>query len=72
MTLPNLSKHINSNKLDKINLIQNKALELSLFLSLPATFALIIAEEITSALFGYGSFDLESIKNCLKLYFISL
>ena len=72
--LPNLSKHINSNKLDKINLIQNKALELSLFLSLPATFMLIIiaAEEITSALFGYGSFDLESILTRLKLYFISL
>ena len=68
--LPNLSKHINSNKLDKINLIQNKALELSLFLSLPATFALIIAaEEITSALFGYGSFDLESIKNSSQALF---
>ena len=42
----------------KILLIQNKALELSLFLSLPASFALIIgSEQIISALFGYGSFD---------------
>ena len=37
---------------------------MSLFLSLPATFALLIAsEEIVSALFGYGSFNEESIKN---------
>ena len=43
----------------KILFIQNKALELSMFLSLPAAFALLIAsEQITSALFGYGSFDL--------------
>ena len=44
------------NKKDKINLIQNKALELSLFLSIPAAIALLIAsEEIISSLFGYGS-----------------
>ena len=40
--LPQLSKHIQSKKKDKILLIQNKALELSLFLSLPASLALII------------------------------
>ena len=56
--LPQLSKHIRSNKKDKILLIQNKALELSLFLSLPASVALLIgSEKIISALFGYGSFD---------------
>ena len=45
-------------KEDQIILIQNKALELSLFLSIPATIALLIAsEEIVSALFGYGTFD---------------
>ena len=61
--LPQLSKHIRNNKKEKINLIQNKALELSLFLSIPAAIALLIAsEEIISSLFGYGSFDEESTK----------
>ena len=68
--LPNLSKHIQSNNKKKINFIQNKALELSLFLSLPATIALLIAsEEITSSLFGYGSFDLLSVKNSSSALF---
>ena len=62
--LPNLSKYIQSRNIKKIDFIQNKALELSLFLSLPATMALLIAsEQITSSLFGYGSFDILSIKN---------
>ena len=68
--LPNLSKYIQSGNKRKITFIQNKSLELSLFLSLPATFALLIAsEEITSALFGYGSFDIESVKNSSKALF---
>ena len=68
--LPNLSKHIQSNNKKKIDFIQNKALELSLFLSLPATIALLIAsEEITSSLFGYGSFDLSSVKNSSNALF---
>ena len=58
------------NQEKKINFIQNKALELSLFLSLPATIALLIAsEEITSSLFGYGSFDDLSVKNSAKALF---
>ena len=41
-----------------VNTIQNKSIELSLLLSLPATFALLMAsKEIVSSLFGYGSFD---------------
>ena len=68
--LPNLSKYIQSRNKKKINFIQNKALELSLFLSLPATIALLIAsEEITSALFGYGSFDDLSVKNSANALF---
>ena len=68
--LPNLSKHIKSKNKNKINFIQNKALELSLFLSLPATIALLVAsEEITSSLFGYGSFDILSVKNSAKALF---
>ena len=68
--LPQLSKYVKSQNKDKINLIQNKALELSLFLSIPATVALLIAsEEIISSLFGYGSFDELSVKNSAKALF---
>jgi len=72
--LPQLSKHIKSRQKNKILFIQNKALELSLFLSIPATIALIIgSEQIISALFGYGSFDEISVKNSsLALYFFAL
>ena len=68
--LPQLSRYVQSNKKKKINLIQNKALELSLFLSVPAAIALLIAsEEIISSLFGYGSFDELSVKNSAKALF---
>ncbi len=72
--LPQLAKHIQSKRKDKILLIQNKALELSLFLSLPASIALLIAsEEIISALFGYGSFNEDSAINSGKaLYYFAL
>ena len=72
--LPNLSRHVESKSNEKISQIQNKALELSLFLSLPAAFALIVAsEEITSSLFGYGSFDKESVKNsATALFYFSI
>jgi len=68
--LPQLSKHVQNNKKKKIDLIQNKALELSLFLSIPAAIALLIAsEEIMSSLFGYGSYDEESVKNSANALF---
>ena len=68
--LPQLSKHVQSKKKEKINSIQNKALELSLFLSIPAATALLIAsEEIISPLFGYGTFDEQSVKNSAKALF---
>ena len=68
--LPQLSKHVAGNKSEKISLIQNKALELSLFLSLPAAVALLIAsKEIISALFGYGLFDENSVENSAKALF---
>ena len=68
--LPQLSRHVNSNESEKITLLQNKALEFSLFLSLPASIALLIAsEEIISALFGYGTFDELSVKNSSKALF---
>ena len=68
--LPKLSKYVQGDKKEKINLIQNKALELSLFLSIPATLALLIAsEEIISSLFGYGSFKELSVVNSAKALF---
>ena len=72
--LPQLSKYITKHNKKKIDLIQNKALELSLFLSLPASIALLIgSEEIISALFGYGQFDQKSVLNTARaLYFFSL
>ena len=72
--LPSLSKYIQSKDKKKIIFIQNKSLELSLFLSLPATAALLIAsEQITSSLFGYGSFDELSVKNSsLALFYFAL
>jgi putative peptidoglycan lipid II flippase len=71
VVLPQLSKHVYSKKKNKILQIQNKALELSMFLSLPAAVALFIgSEEIISALFGYGSYDEIAVKNsALALYY---
>ena len=72
--LPQLSKSIYFKKKDKILQIQNKALELSMFLSLPASVALFVgSEEIISALFGYGSFNNEAVFNSAKaLYYFGL
>ena len=71
--MPQLSKYIHERKKEKINFIQNKALELSMFLSIPATTALLIgSDEIISALFGYGSFSSEAVFNSAKaLYYFS-
>ena len=70
VVLPQLSKYIQDGEKDKIKLIQNKALELCLFLSIPAAVAIFIAsEQIVSALFGYGSFDENDIKNSAKALF---
>ena len=74
VVLPQLSKYVQLNKKHKIEKIQNKALELSMFLSLPAAVALIIgSEEIISALFGYGSFSEKAVLNSSEaLYFFGL
>ena len=70
VVLPQLSKYIQYGQEDKILLMQNKAIELSLFLSIPAAVALFIAsEQIVSALFGYGSFDESGVKNSAKALF---
>ena len=62
--LPELSKYVKINDSNKIANLQNRALELSLFLSIPAATALVLAsEEIITSLFGYGSFNKESVMN---------
>ena len=68
--LPNLSRYIKTNNKKKINFVQNKSFELSLFLSVPASMALLVgSEQITSALFGYGAFDNNSVQNSAKALF---
>ena len=68
--LPNLSKYVEKKDTKKIKFIQSKSLELSIFLSLPATFALLISsKQVTSALFGYGSFDFISVINSANALF---
>jgi len=62
--LPELSKHVKNNNSEQISNLQNRALELSLFLSVPAAAALVLAsEQIITSLFGYGSFNNESVIN---------
>jgi putative peptidoglycan lipid II flippase len=63
VSLPVLSKAFKQKNISKITNIQNRSIELSLLLSIPASLGLIIAsEQIVNALFGYGSFTLENIK----------
>ncbi len=72
--LPQLSKYVYLKKKNKIIQIQNKALELSMFLSLPASVALFIgSDEIISALFGYGAFGKEAVlKSAEALFYFGL
>ena len=74
VVLPQLSKYVSLRDEAKILKIQNKAIELSMFLSLPASVALLIgSEEIISALFGYGSFSESAVQNsALALFYFSL
>ncbi len=62
--LPELSKHVNNKNYEKIINLQNRSLELCLFLSVPAALALVLAsDQIITSLFGYGSFDNSSVIN---------
>jgi len=62
--LPELSKHVKNKNSEQITNLQNRALELSLFLSVPAAVALVLAsQQIVTSLFGYGSFNNESVIN---------
>ncbi len=58
VSLPALSKAFKSKNFTNVSNIQNKAIQLSLLFSIPASLGLIIAsEEIINGLFGYGSFS---------------
>jgi len=63
VSLPVLSKAYKNKNIKQLSNIQSKSIELSLLLSIPASFGLILAsEEIVNALFGYGSFSKEDVK----------
>ena len=63
VSLPALSKAFKIKDLSEVSNIQNKSIELSLLFSIPASVGLVIAaEEIVSALFGYGSFTTKDIE----------
>ena len=63
VSLPILSKAIKTKNILKVSNIQNKSIELSLMLSIPASLGLILAsEQIINALFGYGSFSEKNIE----------
>jgi len=65
--LPRLSNSIVKSKKNEVYFIQNRSLELCLFLTLPATVGILIAsEEIISALYGYGSFTIDNINITAK------
>ncbi len=72
VALPELVKKIKAGNISEAMNIQNKSVELCLLLSIPACVGLIIAsEQITSALFGYGSFleaDVILTANALKYF----
>ena len=68
--LPTLSKAI-FRKEEKSFFLQNRSIELSLFLSAPAMVGILVATQpIISCLFGYGSFDQESIYQTSRALFI--
>ena len=63
VSLPVLSKAFKTKNFVKVSNIQNKSLQLSLMLSMPASLGIIIAsEEIVNGLFGYGSFTKEDVE----------
>ena len=63
VSLPVLSRAFKKKQISKISNIQSRSIELSLLLSIPASLGLILAsEQIVSALFGYGSFNLRNVE----------
>jgi len=62
--LPELSKFVKNNREFEAFNLQNRSMEFCLFLSIPAAVALLISSnEIINSLFGYGSFNIDSVNN---------
>ena len=67
VSLPILSKVIQTKNHSRVSKIQNKSIQLSLLLSIPASLGLIIAsDEIVNGLFGYGSFSVKDVEMTSK------
>jgi len=63
--LPTISRLLNSGKADEAMDIQNRGIELALFLALPATVAFMVAAEpIVRGLFQHGAFTAEDTVRC--------
>ena len=63
--LPTISRLLNSGKGDEAMDIQNRGIELALFLTLPATVAFMVAAEpIVRGLFQHGAFTAEDTVRC--------
>ncbi len=63
VSLPILSKAFKTKNYSQVSNIQNKSIQLSLLLSIPACLGLVIAsEEIVNGLFGYGTFTQNDVK----------
>ena len=73
MCIRDRSKYVKNNNSEEIKNLQNRALELCLFLSVPAATALVLAsEEVITSLFGYGSFsNISVINTALALTFFA-
>lgn len=74
--LPTLSRYIKQKKLDKVNNIQNKSIEIACILSLPCSFGMIIlAEMISYIIYQRGVFtaiDTYNVKNALMAFAIGI
>ena len=67
VSLPVLAKALKTKNILKVSKIQNKSIELSLLLSIPASLGLILAsQQIVNVLFGYGTFSEEDISMTAK------
>jgi len=74
--LPDLAKKINLGQIKKQNLVQERAILLTIFFSIPSSVALIyLSHLVISTLFGYGAFmesDIVATSNALNIYALAI
>mgnify|MGYP003972570337 FL=1 len=74
--LPDLAKKISLGQMEKQNLVQERAILLTIFFSLPSSVALIyLSNLVISTLFGYGAFiesDIVATSNALNIYALAI